>query len=92
MRFAKELYRLFSLDELVFITKEATIVYENDSDEIDYLLWMRDSFYAEIRVEKEKQPKITKLDDEKQTDFKKEEFLKMLKGSKSSRLSYLEVK
>lgn len=92
MRFVKELYKLFSHDELVFITKEASIVYENDANEIDYLLWIRDSFYAEIRVEKEKQPKITRLDSEKQTEFKKDEFLEMLKGSNPSRLSYLEVK
>jgi hypothetical protein len=92
MNYCKELKKLFSHDELSYITKEATLVYTDENDEVDYLLWLRDNkLHAEIRVEQGDIPKIFRLDESDHQQYEKDEFLEILKNSKPSKLTYLEV-
>ena len=92
MKFHKEIQSLFTYEELLYIANEATLIYTDDNDEIDYLLWLRDSkSHAEIRVDQGDKTKILRLDDSEHEQYEKDEFLEILKNSKPSKLTYIEV-
>ena len=88
MKFYKELQSLFSHDELLYIADEATLIY---TDEVDYLLWLRDKGKAEIRFDDNSYAEIRRLDGSEEEFYTKEAFLQMLQDSKPSKLTYIEV-
>ena len=90
MKFHEKLYTLFDEKELRYIAGEATLIYTNEHDEIDYLLWLRDKGAAEIRLDDNPSVRIQKLKEEEEYDTK-EAFLQMLQNSKPTRLTYVEV-
>ncbi len=92
MKFHKEIQNLFSHDKLLYIADEATLIYTDERDEVDYMLWLRDNkLRAEVRVDTREDTKIIRLDESKEEYYEKDEFLKILKNSKPSKLTYMEV-
>lgn len=92
MKFCKAFEALFSEDELKYIVKEASLYYENENNEVDYILWLRtDKHQAEIRVGYGSEIKIWRLDEHEDKYYEKDDFLEMLQNSKLSKLEYLEV-
>jgi len=92
MKFCQAFQTIFSDEELSFIAKEATLMYENDNYEVDYLLWMReDGSRAEMRVDNGSEIKIWRLDTHQDMYYEKDTFLKMLVDSKASSQDTIEV-
>jgi hypothetical protein len=90
MEFCEEFKEIFSYKELIEITKEATLVFTDDNDVIDYLLWLRDKGFAELRLDY-KPVKIYNLTEGEPDFYTKEEFLEMLRNSNPNELQYIEV-